>query len=141
MEVIRHHRKPDDIDTKDPRPKFQRSSLPRSQTASSLSLGVAHLLPLPPMLVALPGEFIDAAQKPTPHAPIHTVHNLNLPIRQHLTPIHSRYDSSPVRYCCLTAGNESKKTTGSQNSLGGPSGFPSPELTFRSTPGGLQASI
>jgi hypothetical protein len=47
------------------------------------------------MLVILPREFIDPAQKSTPDAPIDTMHNLNLARRQNLTPIDSCHDLIP----------------------------------------------
>lgn len=96
MKANGHHRKPEHIHAKGPGQKLQQPSLPRSQTASLLSLGVAHLLPLPPMLAALPGEVINPAQKPTPHAPICTVHDLNFTFRQHLSPIYPCHARSPI---------------------------------------------
>ena len=96
MQVIRHHRKAKHIHAEDSSQKIQRPSLPCSQTASSLSLSVAQLLSVPPVLVTLAGEFINAAQKPTPHTPIHTVCDLNLTLRQHLSPIHPCDVCSPV---------------------------------------------
>ena len=63
VKVVTHHRKAENIHSKDPGEHFQRSSLPPSQTLSSLSLDVAQLLPLLPMLTTVPTQ-----QRP-PHTP------------------------------------------------------------------------
>jgi hypothetical protein len=39
------------------------------------------------MVIVFPGEFIFPAKKRPPHAPIDAMHDLNLPIRQHISPI------------------------------------------------------
>jgi hypothetical protein len=78
MEMIGHHRKSEHVHTEDSRQKLQ---------------PIPH--PLPPMLVILPREFIDPAQKSTPHAPIDAMHNLNLARRQNLTPIDSCHHFFP----------------------------------------------
>jgi hypothetical protein len=78
MEMIRHHRESEHIHTEDPCQKLQ---------------PIPH--PLPPMLVILPRELIDSAQKSTPDAPTDAMHNLNLARRQNLTPIDSCHDSIP----------------------------------------------
>jgi hypothetical protein len=84
MEMIGHHRESKHIDTENPCQKLE---------------PIPH--PLPPMLVVLPGEFIDSTQKPTPHAPIDAMHNLNFPRRQNLTPIDSCHDFFPIRLSLL----------------------------------------
>jgi hypothetical protein len=85
VQVTGHHGEPDHLHTKYTRQKFQ---------------PIPH--PLPSMFVVLPREFIYAAQKPTPHTAIHAVHDLNLTIRQHLTPIHSSHHTSPMGNSRLT---------------------------------------
>ena len=76
--MIGHHRESEHINTEDPRQKLQ---------------PIAH--PLASMLIVLPRELIDPAQKPTPHAPINAMHNLNFTRRQNLTPIDSCHDFFP----------------------------------------------
>ncbi len=76
--MIRHHRESEHINTEDPRQKLQ---------------PIPH--PLPPMLIVLSRELIDAAQKSTPHAPIDAMYNLNLTRRQNLTPIDPCHDFFP----------------------------------------------
>jgi len=59
--MVVEHRKTSHIDRENPGQFLQRSSLPPSQTRSSLSLAVAQLLPLLSMLTTV------ATQKRPPH--------------------------------------------------------------------------
>jgi hypothetical protein len=58
MEMIGHHLESKPIDTEDPRQKLQ---------------PIAH--PLASMLIVLPRELVDSAQKSTPHATIDAMRN------------------------------------------------------------------
>ena len=71
--MIADHRKAqhiDPVDPVDPGQFLQPSSLPPSQTSSSLSLGVAQLLPLLPVRVVFSRPLVLSAQIRASHAPI-----------------------------------------------------------------------
>ena len=63
LQMVVDHRKTSHVDSEYPGQCLQRSSLPPSQTRSSLSLGVGQLLPLLSMLSTVP------TQKRPPHTP------------------------------------------------------------------------
>ena len=70
VKVVTHHPKAENIHSKDPGEHFQRSSLPPSQTLSSLSLDVAQLLRLPEMRVVSPRDVIVPEQNSSQRAAI-----------------------------------------------------------------------
>jgi hypothetical protein len=73
---------------KNPCQNFERFSLPPSQTSSSLSLGIAQLIPLLSMRIVPPGLFIPPTQICSTHAAIHQMKHLNVIVRKDLHPIH-----------------------------------------------------
>ena len=68
--MIRHHRKPENVNPEDPREKLQ--PIPN---------------PFAAMFVIVSRQFISPAEKSSPHTPIHAVNHLNLTIRQNFSPI------------------------------------------------------
>jgi hypothetical protein len=55
------------------------------------------------MVIILPGEFIFPAKKRPPHAPIDAMHDLNLPVRQHIPPIRPSHAKPPRDRYALNA--------------------------------------
>ncbi len=92
VKVVTHDRKTKHVHGEDPGEHFQRSSLPPSQTRSSLSLGVTQLLPLFAIRVVSPCDVIMAAQIHPANTAIHEVKHVNLVICKHLIPIHPWHD-------------------------------------------------
>ena|GEM_PF-2356306 len=70
MQVIRHYRKPQNVNPEDPGEKLQ--PLPNPFTA---------------ILVILSRQFIGPAEKTSSHNAIHAVNHLNLTFRQNFSPI------------------------------------------------------
>ena len=70
VKVVTHDRIAEHLDTHDSREKFQPIA---NQFAA--------------MVRFFPGEFIFPAKKRSPHTSIDAMHDLNLPIRQHIPPI------------------------------------------------------
>ena len=83
----------------------RRSSLPPSQTLSSLPVGVAQLLPQLAMVMIPPSDRVLPQYKTTPHCPSHEMHCGNLIRRKRLNPCHScdilapRYSPSQQTHC------------------------------------------
>jgi hypothetical protein len=55
------------------------------------------------MVIIFPREFIFPAKKRPPHAPIDAMHDLNLPVRQHIPPIRPSHAKPPRDRYALNA--------------------------------------